>query len=270
MPNKRFLEESNLYQRFELKVSDKFEVSKFPSVNMYCNVCKSNETFTFWYYLNTSHELGTSSSGIIYPKTKGEVFTLHYACAACGKFLRVFVVKVSNNLDYIMKVGQYPGIDISIDKDIERSLGKHAALFKQGLICETNGFGIGAYSYYRRIVELTIDELLGDISELLDGDNKEKYLEALQKTKELQKTSDKIELVKDILPPVLIANGLNPLGTLYKILSEGIHNKTDDNCINIANNIRIILLFLIKQVVLSKNEKEEFTENMKILLGKRK
>lgn len=82
--------------------------------------------------------------------------------------------------------------------------------------------------------------MLDNISELLDGNEKDKYLLALQETKNVQNTSKKIALVKDLLPPILSANGFNPLGTLYKILSEGIHNKSDDECVDIANSIRII------------------------------
>ena len=88
-------------------------------------------------------------------------------------------------------------------------------------------------------------------------------------TKDLQNTSGKIELVKDLLPPVLKANGINPLGTLYKILSEGIHNKSDEECISIASSLRTILIFLVKQVIRSHDEKKEFTESMKKLLEKR-
>jgi hypothetical protein len=120
--------------------------------------------------------------------------------------------------------------------------------------------------YYRRIVESIIDELLDDISELIDGDQKDKYLKALQKTKNVQNTSDKIALVKDLLPPVLNADGYNPLGALYKILSEGIHNKSDDECVDIANTVRMILIFLVKQIIRYKTEKKEFTENMNKLL----
>jgi len=264
MPNKQFLEESNLYEKFHGRITNRFEPYKFPTVNLFCETCNSEQTFAIREYINTSGYVNVAN-----PVSKGEVFTLHYLCAGCKKFVRVFSLKVSDNLDYIMKVGQYPGIDISIDKDIKKSLGKHIDLFRKGLICETQGYGIGAYSYYRRIVELIIDELLEDISELIEGDKKDKYLAALQETKKTQKTSEKIALVKDLLPPVLIANGLNPLGALYQILSEGIHNKSDDDCISIAHNIRAILKFLVKQIIISQKERKEFTDSMKKILEKK-
>ncbi len=264
MPNKQFLEEGSLYQKFYWKVNSRLEPFNFPTVNMFCEKCNSNQTFNISHYTNNSGYTNVSN-----PESRGEVFALYYICAGCHKFVRVFLVKVGDELNYIMKVGQYPGIDISIEKDIEKSLGKYVDLFKKGLICEAQGYGIAAYSYYRRIVELIIDELLEDIYELMDGEKKEEYKEALQKTKNAQNTSDKIALVKDLLPPVIKADGINPLGALYQLLSEGIHNKSDDDCINIAHNIRIILVFLIKQIIRSKNEKKEFTESMKKILEKK-
>jgi DNA-binding transcriptional ArsR family regulator len=130
-----------------------------------------------------------------------------------------------------MKVGQYPAWDISIDKSISSVLGKYKELFKKGLICESQGYGIGAYAYYRRIVELSIDELLDDICELVDESGRDKYKIALRKTKETSVASEKIELVKDLLPASLRPAGMNPLGLLYGFLREGIHDKSDEECI---------------------------------------
>ncbi|MDZ7680350.1 MAG: hypothetical protein U5J63_01245 [Fodinibius sp.] len=93
--------------------------------------------------------------------------------------------------------------------------------YKKGLICESQGYGIGAFSYYRRIVE-DIDDLLDEISSLLKGEELDKYQEALQKTKKTNVTQDKIELVKDLLPQILRPDNMNPLSTLHSTLSEGL------------------------------------------------
>ena len=58
------------------------------------------------------------------------------------------------------KVGQSPAWDIVMDKELESLLGDHAYFYKSGLICESQRYGIGAFAYYRRIVEEVIDELL--------------------------------------------------------------------------------------------------------------
>ncbi len=39
-------------------------------------------------------------------------------------------------------------------------LGEHLKDYRKGLICENHSYGVGAYSYYRRIIENVIDDLL--------------------------------------------------------------------------------------------------------------
>lgn len=262
MLSKQFLEHSNLYQKFKIDVPKYFEEFDEPTIHLYCEMCKSDQTFNL-------HEP-------FYPKyqkfdheSAGEIIYLDYICTGCKNFHRVFSVKVDENLDYLMKIGQYPPIDISIEKNISKALGEHKELYKKGLICESQGYGIGAYAYYRRIVELIIDELLDDIYELIEEEGKSEYKEALDKTKQTTVTQTKIELVKDLLPSSLKPDGLNPLGTLHEILSEGIHSKPDEECIEFAEDIKTILIYLVSEVIRHKQESKMFTDKMHRLLEKK-
>lgn len=259
MPNKEFLEKYNLYQKFHAKVPDQVYYLPKPSVHLNCEICGSEQTFlgSQYYYEGNPSPLN------------GKILLFDCICAGCGKFHRAFLIKVSDNLDYLIKVGQYPAPDISVDKALSKVLGKHEELFKKGLICEAQGYGIGAYAYYRRIVELTIDELLDDIYELVDSSGKAEYKEALDETKKTTIVAEKIALVKDILPESLRPSGMNPLGALYEMLSAGIHEKSDEECIEIAGHIKAILTYFVKQVIRSKQEAKEFTESMKSLLRKK-
>lgn len=264
MPIKDFLETYGLYQKYETDVTEFLNQFKKPTIHMYCDECRSEQTFIManHYPVNNSSPTDRCSSA-------GKLVYLDYLCAGCEKFHMAFLIKISNNRDYLMKTGQYPEIDISIDKSIEIALGQHSKLFRKGLVCETQGYGIGAYAYYRRILESIIDNLLDDIYELIDNEDKEKYKGALEQTKQTKQTSEKISLVKDLLPMSLRPDGLNPLGTLYEILSEGIHSKPDDECITIAKEIKLILVHLIKQTSISRKEKKEFTASMRKLLSKK-
>ena len=49
----------------------------------------------------------------------------------------------------------------------------------KGLVSESQGYGIGAFAYYRRIVEEIIDEMLKQIGDLISGVDKERYAAAL-------------------------------------------------------------------------------------------
>jgi hypothetical protein len=156
-----------------------------------------------------------------------------------------------------------------MDKNLELTLGIHAKTFRKGLVCESQGYGIAAFSYYRRITETIIDELLDSITDLIENEKKEEYHKALENTKKTRVTQEKIDLIKDLLPSILRPNGVNPFGVLHSELSEGLHADTDENCLENASHIRDILTFLINQIILSKESAKQFTTSMKILLEKK-
>jgi len=138
----------------------------------------------------------------------------------------------------------------------------------KGLICESQGYGIGAFGYYRRIVEEIIDELLQEVSDLLAEKELEAYQAALEETRQTTVTRDKINLVKDLLPPILRPKGMNPLSTLHSALSKGLHAESDEKCLEYAHIVREVPVFLVNQVAESRRSSREFTDSMKKLLEK--
>ena len=169
-----------------------------------------------------------------------------------------------------MKVGQEPPWDISLDRTLEKILGDQAEYYKKGLICESQSYGIGAFSYYRRIVEEVIDELLAEIAEVITGEEREHYLEALEQTRKMKEARKKIDLVKDLLPPILRPDGMNPLSILHDVLSQGLHAESDEECIELATTVREVLVFLVNQLARTKTAATSFTESMRKLLDRRK
>ena len=262
MPDKKFLEEYPLYKKYEMDVSPTIGKIPKPKIHMFCEFCDSEQTFImsndYW-----------DTVGKTYFPSRGLCVLAKYMCVGCETFQRYFLIKISIDLGYIMKVGQYLPWDISIDKNTEKTLKDHAAIFKKGLTCESQGYGIGAYAYYRRIVELIIDELLDSISDLMAGEDKIKYQKALDATKKVNNAQQKIELVKDILPPILRPNGMNPLSVLHDDLSCGLHQENDDECLRLAKEVREVLIFLIDQTIRSKESSKTFTDGMKKLLEKK-
>jgi hypothetical protein len=166
-------------------------------------------------------------------------------------------------------VGQFPPWDIKSDPVLEASLGAHAEHYRRGLVCESQGYGIGAYAYYRRIVESIIDQLLGDIADLIPPEQKERYEQALRTARATKVTSEKIELVKDLLPPILRPNDINPLSTLHDALSGGLHASSDQDCMSVAETIRTALVFLVNQVETTKSSAKEFTTSLQKLLDRK-
>lgn len=263
MPNKDFLEHHPLYRKAKLdnlpSTADNLLKVK---INMYCPRCKSDQTFVM------QNEYWETYDHINFP-IRGQVLRLFYVCAHCTTFARYFFVRVDENNKYIMKVGQYPPWDISLDPDIAKFLGDHVDLYKKGLICESQGYGIAAFAYYRRIVEEVIGELLEEITQLLSGEDQNKFMRALEETRKTTVAQDKIALVKDLLPPILRPQGMNPLAELHSTLSKGIHDKSDDDCLQLAMTIREVLIFLVNQATASKEASKTFTNGMRKLLERK-
>lgn len=192
-----------------------------------------------------------------------------YLCTACRKFLRSYFIKIDQEMTYVMKVGQEPPWDIAIERDLERSLGEHTENYKKGLICESQGYGIGAFAYYRRIVEDIIDQLLNEISGLMAGVEREQYLHALEKTQKTRVAQEKIDLVKDLLPPILRPDDMNPLAVLHGVLSEGLHAESDERCLELAMQVKEVLVFLVNRIIATKVTSRAFTNSMRKILARK-
>ena len=263
MPDKDFLETYPLYRRFR-PASIPGEMLRIPEarINIACPICKSPQTFTL---RNNVIELAQWPKG----NPKGVIFRLLYCCTHCEKHLQHFYVRVDDEKETYMKVGQYPAWQTKSDPEIERLLREHSSLYKKGLICESQGYGIGAFGYYRRIVEEVIDQLLDEITDLIPPDELEVYHAAVERTKETRITQEKIDLVKDLLPGILRPQGMNPLTQLHSALSEGLHAGSDEECLDLAETIRSILVYLVNQIMASRASRNQFSESMRKLLDKR-
>jgi hypothetical protein len=270
--NKEFLEEYSLFRKFTFTVPKYLNEILKPPINMECEDCKNTQTFNMinqYWESNRFYDKNALEKGFVKAQSNGEKVILLYECQSCKKFTRQFNVFISPDLDYVYKFGQYPEWEIKMDKNLVSMLGKHSKTFRKGLVCESQGYGIGAFAYYRRITEEIIDELLESITDLIETEHKTKYREALEKTKQTRVTQEKIDLVKDLLPSILKPEGMNPLGVLHSKLSEGLHEETDQSCLENATYIKDILTFLINQIIQSRESAKGFTERMKLLLEKK-
>jgi len=72
----------------------------------------------------------------------------------------------------VQKIGQFPAQSIDVPKGLEKSLGSNAiSLYKKGLINRNSGYGLGAVTYIRRVVEDKTDELIEVAARLAESHN---------------------------------------------------------------------------------------------------
>jgi hypothetical protein len=276
MPLNQFLEQYPLYRKLSLEkegiaASDVF-VDQSPPIHMECRLCKIDRTFNPRdpNVIRETDIWKTVNIGGGYRDIDTRTVFLIFICAACRKFERTFTIYHNRELKTLEKIGQNPSWTISIDQELAEALGPLETIYRKGLICESQGFGIGAYSYYRRIIEIKIDSLLTDISKLLDDEKKGEYNAALEQVRKETQAAKKIELVKELLPGSLRPQNLNPLDILYGALSEGIHSMSDEECLELAGEIKHVMSYLIQRIGAINKETANFTSGMRKILEKRR
>ncbi len=274
MITKDFLEKYQLYRKLKLELQlfeSKMRNISSPAINMNCKNCKSVQTFNkinnYWENINKIDSIAKETY------VWGHTMRAFYMCSACREYKYIFFLQfflTSQTEDkikgYVIKVGQTPAWEINVEKSLEKALGKDSDLYKKGLVCESQSYGIGAYSYFRRITENIIDQLLDSLTSIIDKESKGEYTHALEKVKLSHITEEKINLVQDLLPDSLKPNGVNPLKALHSALSECLHKKSDEECLELAETIKTILIFLLEEIQNKTVKTQEFTDKIKKLL----
>jgi hypothetical protein len=271
-----FFEKYPLYRKYKLQqFVDNIQNMKAPAIKSFCPVCYSENTFA-----GQLSQIGKHKDKVSLNKLPtNELFSVadrvvsaKYICASCNDYCQFFLLYFDGSLSSVVKIGQFPAWSVVVEKNLSTMLGEHEEIYRNGLICESQGYGIGAYAYYRRIVESIIDKLLNSIHDLLDEQNKVRYEQALRETQEGIVAQEKIALVKDLVPESLRPGNMNPLSLLHDSLSKGIHTLTDEECLEIASDIREVLTYLVERInlaVQAKKSSHQFTESMKKLLERK-
>lgn len=262
MPNAEFLESYPLYRKFKVDIPITLDDMPKPRINMECAVCNETRSFA----MTNEYWHGKPYSNF---PSDGQSVVASFQCLFCQVFDRHFFLIISEDLDTIWKAGQFPPWSVKPNSDISKMLGSHKDYLAKGLVCESQSYGIAAFSYYRRITEEIIDAMLDEIADLISEDERVAYNAALEDVKRTRVTAEKIDLVKDMLPSILRPEGMNPLALLHGILSEGLHGKSEEECLELAVEVREILTFLASQVAVAKAASRSFTDRMRTLLDKR-
>lgn len=260
LPPKVFTD-APLYAKVAWHASGPFAQLRSPALQMHCTNCKTERTFVGGTPLRPADNMSGKFAGV--------VFAVWFRCAHCSIGNCAFLIRYSDQEDYLMKVGQFPPPDVSVARHLEKELGDYEEIFKKGLTCERFGYGIAAFAYYRRIVEVMVNRLVTIVDDVIPDEHKQDYEKALTKLASSHIAEDKLRLIKDLLPSSLRPDGVNPLGVIYDILSEGIHTHSDEQCLLAATQVRTALIYIVEKVQTEKQITQEFTEAMRGLLNRR-
>lgn len=171
-------------------------------------------------------------------------------------FFLIEQIELEDDVEYILtKIGQNPSIaDLEfskfnkynkvIDKDSIREIKKAIGL-------AANGIGIGSFVYLRRVFEDLIENRHQELVKLENWDE-EKYRSA--------KMDDKILMLKSSLPEVLVINR-----KVYGIVSKGIHELTEQECLQYFNVLLDAITIMLEKDFLKRQEELRISDMMKNL-----
>lgn len=166
-----------------------------------------------------------------------------------------FIVLADNST--FKKIGQYPSFaDLSFpelkqyrkvisEKDM-KELRKSIGLYAQGI-------GVGSYVYIRRVLECLIDEAK-NVAINENTITQEEY--------DSKKVVERIKLLKNYLPELLVSNS-----TIYGIVSKGIHELSEDECLSYFPVVQECVFMTLEQWE-QRRKKKEAEKRISTALGK--
>ena len=173
-----------------------------------------------------------------------EAFVL-YICKNCTSSKKTFAIRFVLDKDksgLAFKFGEQPAFGPPTPARLIALIGPDRELFLKVRRAENQGLGIGAFAYYRRVVEQQknriFDEVIKACARLSAG---EETLDELKAAKGETQFKTAVDCLKHGLPKALFINAQNPLLLLHGALSEGLHAESDEDCLQWATVIRVVM-----------------------------
>ena len=139
----------------------------------------------------------------------------------------------------------------------------------KGRRCENQGLGIGAFTYYRRVVENQKNRILGEVIKVAEKVGaKQDVVDILKRAVSETQFSKALDMTKDAIPETLLINGHNPLKLLHSALSEGVHELSDEQCLAIASSVRVILGELADRMSQALKDEAEIRDALSTLMNR--
>lgn len=145
-----------------------------------------------------------------------------------------------------MKIGQFPSIASLIKGEISKYrkiLGSNFGEFSRGIGLISHGIGIGSFVYLRRVFENLIEEANQTAIKIVNW-NEEDYGKA--------RMNEKIQILKPYLPEFLVRNN-----ALYGIISKGIHELTEQECLDIFPAVKLGIELILDEKIKQKEQEEK-------------
>ena len=249
-----FLSNKPLYYKLEIDYNLFINLHSLAghTFNYHCENCKEIRTFEFLPKIKPVVDSDNNTSSLFWG-----------VCAYCKAHkveMILNTLRKSKIVDddeevtyYIRKIGQNPPYQIRPKKEVNDYLtGEDKDNYPKALMCLSQGYGIGAFSYFRRIVENEIRKIVKDTT-------------GSDLPTEAERASKLIDDSFKLLPASLKGFGDNPIKLLWSNLSIGLHSMTEEQCLDKAQLIDKVLSFVIEKINEEKTQGKEIKEAIKRL-----
>lgn len=239
-----------------------------PELRLYCGNDNCNGTRIF----------RNDNENNIYIRQDNEYYQyeyIRYLCSNCQATLKTYSVAYrsvarDSGVGDCYKFGELPPYGPPISSRLISLIGPDRELFLKGRQCENIGLGIGAFVYYRRVVEnqktRILDRIIKVSERLRAPPETISTLQAAQRETQFAKA---LASAKNALPPSLLINGHNPLTLLHSALSVGVHDRTDEQCLELAQDIRVVLSELSERLAEALKDDAQLSAALHRLMGER-
>jgi hypothetical protein len=244
-----------------VKLEEGYFRFQLPWLKLHCDspVCGGNRAFS------------TADRPALVPHKSNLVFVV-YRCRNCLIGLKTYACSVTlegeDDNGEVFKFGEVPHFGPPTPGRLVSLIGPERDYFLKGRRSESQGLGIAAFAYYRRVVENQKNRILDEIIKVT-----EKLSASFDVLADLRAAKNETQFTKSIdaithgIPQVLLINGHNPLRLLHSALSEGLHEQTEEHCLELATSIRIVLTELAERLGTALKEETELNAAVMRLLN---
>jgi hypothetical protein len=177
-----------------------------------------------------------------------------YACRNCMTTTKTYALAIKvdaqDDSGIVRKLGEIPTFGPDVPAPVISLIGPDRELFLKGRRAENHGLGVGAFAYYRRVVENQKGRIIQELAKVAAklGASTEDLKHFDEAAKEVQFTNA-VDRIKDAIPSALLIDGHhNPLTLLHEALSDGLHDRSDEECLELATEIRLMLTHLAERM----------------------
>jgi hypothetical protein len=226
-----------LYRKFGFARGNQFFNSEYfdGTIDCYCHACGRHSVFQ-------SGKRGYEDHGEQY---SNHVFALNFQCTRNPAHKMLFVFRAHEGK--LEKIGQFPSLGDLAGFDLQKYrpvlTDERYSELVRGVGLASHDVGIGAFIYLRRVFENLIES----------AHSKAKPEKGWDETAfEKSRMDEKIQLLKEFLPAFLVENRV-----LYKILSSGVHELSEQDCLKAFPAVKLgIELILDDELERHKREKK--------------